>query len=334
VSDALPRRGRSVLEEGVLCYLAVRTPFGPHVTPLVYVADRGAVWITTSRRSVKARAWRGDPSVAGLVRGSGGTVTFRGSVRTYDVLDPSTWPAAARSGPRILRAATRFTLKNARFFTGYAIDARQVPFAWTPPGRVFAEIRPDSGWILRSDGRPEEGWGQWSLPAGRTRRYRASFPPGGRGAEGERRTPATVREAVGGSGDGVLAVEVDGRLTVLPVRWRWVAGRDAVDAVLPADAHELAGPGSGFPAALVVDRASQWRASEMRGILMQGTARAFSPSLTRRGRPALLDRMARVGGGYGLDDLAMVRLEPSRTVWWAGWTSGTVVQPLGRRADR
>jgi hypothetical protein len=318
----------------VLCYLAVLTPFGPHVTPLVYVADRGAVWITTSRRSVKARAWRGEPSVAGLIRGSGRTVTFRGSVRTYDFLDPSTWPAAARSGPRILRAATRFTMKNARFFTGYAIDARQVPFAWTPPGRVFAEIRPDSGWILRSDGRPQEGWGQWSWPVGTRRKYRASFPSGGRAAGMDRRTPAIVREAVGGSGEGVLAVEVDGRLTVLPVVWRWAPGRGAIDAVLSADNYDLAGAGSSFPAALVVDHASQWRASDMRGILVQGTARAFSPSQTRRGRPALLDRMARVGGGYGWDDLAMVRIEPSRTVWWAGWTSGTVVPPPRRRADR
>ena len=318
----------------MLCYLAVRTPFGPHVTPLVYVADGGAVWTTTSRRSVKARAWRADPSVAGLIRGSDRTVTFRGSVRTYDLLDPSSWPAAARCGPRIIRAATRFTLKNARFFTGYAIDARQVPFAWTPPGRVFAEIRPDSGWILRSDGRPEEGWGRWSRPVGTTPKYRASFAPGVGEASMERHTPPVVREAVGGSGDGVLAVEVDGRLTVLPVRWRWAAGRGAVDAVLPAGAHDLAGPGSSFPSALVVDHASRWRASEMRGILVQGTARAFSPNVTRRGRTALLDRMARVAGEYGSDDLAMVRIEPSRTVWWAGWTSGTVVPPSKGRADR
>ena len=65
MSGRIPASARSVLERGTICHLAARTAHGPHLTPVVFAYQRGRLWVTTSRNSVKARAWRRDPSVAG-----------------------------------------------------------------------------------------------------------------------------------------------------------------------------------------------------------------------------------------------------------------------------
>src|SRR4029079_4595970 len=57
VTGGLPAEAEEVLDRGVLCYLAVRPRFGPHLTPVVYVEDGGRLWVTTARSSAKARAW-------------------------------------------------------------------------------------------------------------------------------------------------------------------------------------------------------------------------------------------------------------------------------------
>src|SRR6266498_3972190 len=92
----------------------------------------------------------------------GEVVTFRGRVRTYDALDLLSWLSAAVAGPRLVRAATRFSLKNARFFAGYAVNARRVPLAWTPPGRVFVGVEVKAGALLDLVVRTVAAvWGDW-----------------------------------------------------------------------------------------------------------------------------------------------------------------------------
>lgn len=305
----LPRTAREVLEGGTLCYLGVGTSSGPHLTPVVYVLDGGRVWFTTSRSSVKARALRQDPDVAGMIRSTTQVVTFRGRARTYDALDPLSWPSAAVAGPRLVRAATRFSLKNARFFAGYAVDARRVPLAWTPPGRVFVGIELTSGATLDvPEGRVGDRWGGWGeWPAGtRGPRHRGSHRQRPAGRPLDLRVPSSVRSAVGGKGEGALAVGAT--TTVLPVRWRRVASEGAYHAILPEAFLQLAGSppprkAARRPnAALTVDRQAAWRAAEMAGMLLQGEADVSSHE----------------------QGLALVRLRPHRVVWWDGWSSGTV----------
>src|SRR6266545_4823840 len=125
VTDGLPPEFERILERGAFCSIAAETRRGPHLTPLVFAWSDGRVWLTTSCGSVKAWAWR--------------AVTFTGRAAAYDVLDPSTWIRTAVRMPAVTAASVRFTAKNARFFAGYAVDARRVPLAWTPPGRVFVE---------------------------------------------------------------------------------------------------------------------------------------------------------------------------------------------------
>jgi hypothetical protein len=326
MTPRLPQSAREVLERGVLCYLAVRSEGLPHLTPVVYALDGGRVWVTSSRGSVKARAWRRDPYVAGLVRARGFAVTFMGQVRTYDALDPLSWPAAAVAGPRLVRAGTRFTLKNARFFAGYAADAARIPLAWTPPGRVFAGIEPAAGVIFEvGSGEAVDSWGDWWTDdgAGGGATYRSTFAPLSRKRAIDLRVPRSVRAAVGPRGQGALDLDSRGVRSpgVLPIEWRRLGGEGSYEAALPRNVVELAA-GSAHPrAALTIDRASTWRAADMAGMLLQGTADLFALPETIRGRRALVRRLAALGHP---SSHVLVRLRPNRVVWWQGWTSGTV----------
>ncbi|MGH7358577.1 MAG: pyridoxamine 5'-phosphate oxidase family protein, partial [Candidatus Rokuibacteriota bacterium] len=158
--NELPIPVRALLERGRFCHVAAVTPDGPHVTPMVFAVAGGRIWVTTSRGSVKARAWRSDPRVAGLVRAGEDCVVFVGTARAHDLLEPSTWPGALAAAPLLAVATTRFTRKNARFFAGYAVDARRVPFAWTPPGRVFVELSIERAALIEGVRRPRT-WGEW-----------------------------------------------------------------------------------------------------------------------------------------------------------------------------
>jgi hypothetical protein len=322
VTERLPSVARLVLEDAQYCYLAIRTMRGPHLTPVVFAISSGRLWMTTSRSSVKARAIAVDPGVAGLVRRGDVAVTFRGRVRTYDALDPLTWPAAAFRARDLTRAAARFTVKNLRFFAGYAVDAHRVPWSWTPPGRVFARIELTAGRVL-DRGEVIDGWGEWGTGLASHPAFRAL--PSSRPID--LRAPRSVREAVGlpvAKGAGVVAFEAP-QLTVLPARWRRVAAEGAYDVVLPRRDAELAEVEvADVPAALTVDHASEWRASGMSGLQLQGAGSVFDPARTRIGRRLLGARLeaavGRLHGGVG--EGVLVRLRPSRVVWWQGWSSG------------
>jgi hypothetical protein len=320
---AVPGEARRLLGRGALAYLGVITASGPHVTPMVYVLEGGRLWVTTSRASVKARAWRRDGAVAGMVGTAEGWVSFRGRVRTYDVLDPLSWPAAVAAGPLLVRAVTRFGLKNARFFAGYAADARRVPLAWMPPGRVFAGIVPAAGRVAGPGGDIVEAWGVW--PTGSLYRRSFSEVPAGRGVD--LRAPSDVRRAVGASGTGALGLEGPGGLTVLPARWRRNPRQGTYEAVVARPALELAGTGPDSRAALTVDRESAWRASAMSGMLLQGAAELFSPEHAVRGRRSLVERLGDdEAEGVVLSERALVRIRPDRVVWWRGWSSGSAAR--------
>jgi hypothetical protein len=320
VKPSLPRAAREILERGAIAYLAVPTPSGPHLTPVVYVLDGGRLWVTTSRGSVKARAWRRGESVAGMVQVGGSCVTFRGRVRMYDALDPLSWPASLAAGPRLVRAAARFGLKNARFFAGYAVDARRVPLGWMPPGRIFAAVELAGGRVLDARrGAVEDGWGPWPRGA----RYRRSFAALEKGRGIDLRAPRDIRLAVGASGAGAVALAGRGGVTVMPALWRRVPREGSYDALVRGAFLELAGAGPDAGAALTIDRASAWRASDMAGMLLQGTGHLFSSGHTGRGTRSLLARIGAFPTEGEADGQALLRLRPDRVVWWRGWASGS-----------
>ena len=308
---------RHVFERGVLCHVAALTRLGPHVTPMVFAAAGGSLWVTTSRGSVKARAWRSDPRVAGLVRAGDDAVAFAGVATAHDALDPESWGRSVLRAPTLSVAATRFTRKNARFFAGYAVDARRVPLAWTPPGRVFVELSVRRA-VLFEGGREPRTWGDWdegALPS--APRFRAA-----RTGEGPfERLPSDVRAALGGRGRGALALDGRGGPVVVPATWTIDgAGLYAIAAV---ETLAFASPSSAAPrAALGMDRSSSWRARRMVGAMARGPAEIHVVAgLSSGGASA---RTIAFGAGVEGDRVAVVRLRPERFVWWRGWESGTV----------
>ncbi|MGZ8619540.1 MAG: pyridoxamine 5'-phosphate oxidase family protein, partial [Actinomycetota bacterium] len=195
---------QQVLEQGPFCAVASSTPRGPHCTPLVFAYSGGRIWLTTSRGSVKARAWKIDPGVAGLVRFGELSVAFTGTVHAYDALDRSTWGSAVAGATSIARAGAGFSRKNAKFFAGYAFDAHQVPFAWTPPGRVFVGIDLERTALLGEDG-VQEGRGRWGGEALSHKTFRST-----KGTEDPMTPlPSDVRSELGTRGDASLTLAGD-----------------------------------------------------------------------------------------------------------------------------
>jgi nitroimidazol reductase NimA-like FMN-containing flavoprotein (pyridoxamine 5'-phosphate oxidase superfamily) len=307
---------RRLLERGAFCHVAAMTPDGPHVTPMVFAEAGGRVWVTTSRGSVKARAWRSDPRVAGMVRAGREAVMFTGTATMHDALDPDSWGRSLRNGPLLALAALRFTRKNTRFFAGYAVDAARVPLAWTPPGRVFVELTIDRTALL-DDASRQRTWGEWPGGAASLERFRALRT----GPAPLAPLPRDVREALGEGGAGVLAVEGRDGPVALPVTW--VVDGAALYAALLAETFALAGVTTPRPrAALGVDHPSSWRARHMVGAMARRDAEVYEVGALTSG-----ERSAReIARKAGLDDpgAALVRLRVRRFVWWRGWTSGTV----------
>ena len=302
---------QTVLEQGPFCAVATSAPTGPHCTPLVFAYSGGRLWFTTSRRSVKTRAWKADPSAAGLVRHGELAVAFTGTAKLYDALDRNTWGDAVAGATSIARATAAFSRKNARFFAGYAIDAKQVPFAWAPPGRVFVGIELARTALVDAEG-VQEGKGRW---AGMSTSH-GTFRRATKGVDPLLVLPPEVRQPLGASGEGALTLMGDRGPVVVPARWR--ADEHALYAALPAETLALAVAGPDAPAALTVDEASAWRARDMVGAMLQGTASIYvldslgSGAKTARGLATDIDPEAG----------ALVRLAPSRAVWWRGWSSG------------
>lgn len=305
---------QEVLASGPFCAVATTTPRGPHCTPLVFAYSGGRVWLTTSRRSVKARAWKVDPGVSGLIRHDGLSVTFAGTVKTYDALDRATWGAAVAGATSIARATATFSKKNARFFAGYAFDARQVPLAWTPPGRVFVGVDLERTALLDEDG-VQEGRGRWGGAALSHPTFRRS----GQGPDPLAVLPEEVASELGRSGDGSLAVAGARGPVVLPVRW--IADDHALYAALPAETLALAGGGPDAAVALTIDQASTWRARDMVGAMIQGTGACYV--LGELGSGAKSARSIATALHPAAD--ALVRIAPERLVWWKGWSSGSAL---------
>ena len=305
---------QTVLEEGPFCAVATMTPRGPHCTPLVFAYSGGRLWLTTSRGSVKARAWKVDPGVSGMIRHGAAAVTFTGTVTTYDALDRASWGSAVSGVVSITRATAKFSRKNARFFAGYAMDARQVPLAWMPPGRVFVAIDIERTALLEDDG-VQEGRGRWGGEVA----SHATFRGVKKGADPLAALPNDLREELGRSGDGALTVLGARGPVVLPVHWR--AEAVALYAALPAETLALAGVGPDAAVSLTVDKPSAWRARDMVGAMVQGTGACYVGEQLGSGVKTVRALAADMAPGAD----AIVRVSPSRLVWWKGWSGGSAV---------
>ncbi len=315
MTEPVPAPVRELLSRGAFCYVATSTRHGPHVTPMVFATAGDRVWVTTSRGSVKARAWGRDPRVGGLVRAEGRSAVFTGTVATYDLLDPGSWGRSLRESPVIALAAARYTRKNARFFAGYAVDANHVPLAWTPPGRVFAELRVERSAVIDGD-RIAGAWGSWGDAIEGVERFRV--PRTGE-APFDALDPQT-RSELGSAGAGAVALQTDEGPVVLPAAW--VLDGPGVYVVLRAEVLASADPGPAAATALCIDRPSSWRAREMVGAMVRGTGEVAATDTLVSGVRSV-ERLAR-SAGVEPADAAVIRIRAERLVSWRGWASDTV----------
>jgi hypothetical protein len=92
---------------------------------------------------------------------------------------------------------------------------------------------------------------------------------------------------------------------------------------MPAETLALAGAGPTAAMALTIDQASEWRARDMVGAMAQGEGSIYL--LDSLGSGAKTAKALAAGLHPGSD--ALVRLVPSRLVWWKGWSSGSA--PVG-----
>jgi nitroimidazol reductase NimA-like FMN-containing flavoprotein (pyridoxamine 5'-phosphate oxidase superfamily) len=318
---AIPVEASEILERGTFARLAVAARRSLHLTPLVYAISGDRLWVTTARRSVKARAWERDPFVAGLVRDGTNAVSFVGSVTRHDALDPDTWMASIPRTREIAKATRAFTRRNARFFAGYAVDARRVPLAWTPPGRLFAEISLDRGAVIE-EGAVVKRWGGW--PEDVAVSGRDAFE-----AETERErfayagVPPAVIASLERGGVGALAVRSgERRPVVIPAS----SSIDRGDVLLTCSSELLfaSGAGPSFEVSLEVDAGSAWRARSMVGAFLAGRAEAFVPGSLSFGRESAMRALERIRTSPAED--ALLRLHTERVTWWEGWSSGTVAR--------
>ncbi|MFL5797737.1 MAG: pyridoxamine 5'-phosphate oxidase family protein [Actinomycetota bacterium] len=319
----LPPEAAAVLDHGSLCYLVVGTRSGPHVTPVVYATFGSRLWVTTARRTVKAGVWRARPRAAGLVRVGDQAVSFTGSVRMHDALNPATWPASAVGLPVVALAAAAFTRRNARFFAGYAVDARRVPLSWTPPGRVFAEISLEAAALLEDWGDVPRTWGS----LGESVHSHGSFRPGRAAHSVFEVVPDEVAGRIERGGQAALAVDGADGPVVLPVSF--LEDHRVLYAAVDTRSLALAEAGPDAAVGLAVDHASRWRASAMAGLMVRGTGSIHVLSRLRSGRAAA-ERLVERAGALP-EGMALIRIRPRRVVWWSGWAGGTVVlDPRGR----
>ena len=195
-------------------------------------------------------------------------MAFTGTVKLYDALDRGTWGAAVAGATSIARATAAFSTKNARFFAGYAFDAKQVPFAWTPPGRVFVGIDLERTALVDADG-VQEGRGRWG--GGST--SHEAFRRATKGGDPLATLPDEVRGPLGRRGGGALTLVGDRGPVVVPTRWR--AEEHALYAALPGRPSRSRRRDPTAPAALTIDEPSAWRARDMVGAMVQSSASIY-----------------------------------------------------------
>jgi hypothetical protein len=124
----------------------------PHTTPIATIRHAGRWWFTTSRRAAKAAMMRRD-RVASLTlpadAGASGrvlaeTMTVTGRCTLIDPADPAALLRTPAATTAALPAVARLLAEHASDVAGYLADARDLPFDWSPMGRLLVAVAVDA----------------------------------------------------------------------------------------------------------------------------------------------------------------------------------------------
>ena len=170
--DALPALARGahwlddseyadVIDGSELCYLAVATKTGPHVTPTVFTYSSGRIWILTPRSSLKAKRLSDRSQTGVLFRTGDRSVVVAGRATVLDLA--RLWiPEDLFERARALPALGRYVVDQREFFGGLIGGSMSSLSDLNPVDRVLVSIAPEGvllverGEILtRRGGRPD-----------------------------------------------------------------------------------------------------------------------------------------------------------------------------------
>ncbi|MDT7565958.1 MAG: hypothetical protein QOG76_4582 [Pseudonocardiales bacterium] len=294
-------RAREVLEKAPVLHSAVDTGRGLHVTPTAFSWSGGALWVVTTRQSVKVRALRRRPQVGLLLRTRRHSLVLTGEA---ELVDPLRLHGLARP-ERVLDmpfAAAHYLRRNYRHVAGVLRDATPGPALVLD--RLAIRVRPNRAVLLRGDspaGVSEvlAAWGDWSDsdPAVAPAPTAPTTAPLDLSL-----LPVELRPLLRRPGPGCLAWPSAHGPLALPVRWRGNGAPSDADAGLLS----LVGGWGGGSAGLSLGTGG-YRLVSKRGVLIRGAGTAWRQNSA--GHRAMIDIAAR------------------RVTFWEGEQSSTVPVP-------
>lgn len=263
----------------------------PLVNPAAFNLAAGSVWMTTSRRAVKARLLRRSPEAAFLVATGHQTLLFQGHLESYDPLSLTGPLKAMLGGPNLGFAVAGYVLRNAPFVGGYALDLRSMPDAWWPQSRVLLRLR--------------VGW---------ARTVSESAPP----AAAATPIPEVIGPSLAQVGEAYMCWAGSTAPSLAPAWWA-PTGPGELAAWLPPGG--LPGPPAPAAGALVVEHHHPYRASRMTGVALHGRVEPNT------GDEATL--AAAIEERYGVRPAGgtLLRLRPDRVTSWRGFEVATRAYP-------
>ncbi len=268
----------------------------PLVNPAAFHYASGSIWMTTSRRAVKAQVLRHSPEAAFLVATGPESLLFQGHLESYDPLSLSGPLRALLGGPNLGFAVAGYMVRNAPFVGGYALDLRSMPDAWWPQNRVLLRLRVT-----------------WA------RTVSESAPP----AAGPTPIPGVVGRALAQVAEAYACWAGSHAPSLAPAWWA-PSGPGELAAWLPP--RGLSGPPAAASGALVIEHHHPYRASRMTGVTLHGR---LDPDTGGQSRLA-----AAIEKRYGVRPAGgtLLRLEPDRVTSWRGFDIST--RPYPRPADQ
>jgi Pyridoxamine 5'-phosphate oxidase len=295
-------RVREVLTNAPVLHSAVDTGRGLHVTPTAFSWSGGALWVVTTRQSVKVRALRRRPQVGLLLRTRRHDLVLTGEA---ELVDPLRLHGVARP-ERVLDmpfAAAHYLRRNYKHVAGVLRDATPGPSLVLD--RLAIRVRPSRAVLLRGDSRAGvsevlAAWGGWG--SGSPEIEPAVASSAAATALDLSLLPAELRPLLRRPGPGCLAwPSVHGPLA-LPVHWRGNGAPSDTDAGLLS----LVGGWGGGSAGLSLGTGG-YRLVSKRGVLIRGTGTARRQDVPR--------------------DRAMIDIAARRVTFWEGDQSSTVPVP-------
>jgi len=261
-------RVREVLERAPMLHSAVDTGRGLHVTPTAFSWSGGALWVVTTRQSVKVRALRRRPRVGLLLRAPGYDLVLAGDA---EMVDPVRLHGVA-SPERVLDmpfAALRYLERNYKHVAGVLRDATLGPDLVLD--RLAIRVRPSRAVLLAGDPRAGANevltaWGDWETEP------TAALPIDAAAAVTPldlNLLPTAIRPLVRRPGPACLAWPSGHGPLALPAHWRGNGKPSDTDATLLA----LVGGWTSGPAGLSMDSGG-YRLASKRGVLIRGAATA------------------------------------------------------------